>query len=120
MAYNEFLADRIRHVFNEKRTPFEEKKMMGGLCFLVDHKMCAGVVGDKLMGRIGPTLYEEALTKTGCRQMDFTGRPMQGYVFVEPEGIDSDKDLEYWVQLCLDFNPKAKASKKRKQGFNTV
>ncbi len=114
MAYNEFLADRIRRVFQEKRTPFEEKKMMGGLCFLVDGKMCAGVVNDMLMGRIDPAIYEASLTKKGCREMDFTGRPMKGYVFVEPEGIDAEQDLEYWVQLCLDFNPKAKASKKKK------
>lgn len=114
MAYNEFLADRIRRIFNEKRTPFEEKKMMGGLCFLVDGKMCAGVVEDMLMGRIDHTIYEEALTRKGCRKMDFTGRPMKGYVFVEPEGIDTDRDLENWVQLCLDFNPRAKASKKKK------
>ena len=114
MAYNEFLADRIRRIFNEKRTSFEEKKMMGGLCFLVDGKMCAGVVEDMLMGRIDHTIYEEALTRKGCRKMDFTGRPMKGYVFVEPEGIDTDRDLENWVQLCLDFNPRAKASKKKK------
>ncbi|TAK49323.1 MAG: TfoX family protein [Saprospiraceae bacterium] len=88
--------------------------MMGGLCFLVDHKMCAGVVDDKFMGRIDQAIYEEALTKKSCREMDFTGRPMKGYVFVEPQGIDSNKDLEYWVQLCLDFNPKAKSSKKKK------
>lgn len=113
MAYNEYLADRIRHFFKEKRTAFEEKKMMGGLCFLVDEKMCAGVVEDKLMGRIDHAIYEEALTKKGCHEMDFTGRPMKGYVFVEPNGIDSDKDLAYWLQLCLDFNPKAKSSKKK-------
>ena len=67
---------------------------------------------DSLMARIDPDIYEAALKKKGCRPMDFTGKPMQGYVFVDPVAIDMDKDLEYWIQLCLDFNPKAKSSKK--------
>lgn len=115
MAYDEFLADRVREILTRKSIPFHDKKMMGGLCFMVDEKMCVGIVKNDLMARIDPEIYEEALTKEGCRQMDFTGRPMKGYVFIEPEGIDLDEDLEYWVQLCLDFNPKAKASKKKKK-----
>lgn len=114
MAYDEFLADRIRNVLSEKRVASEETKMMGGLCFMVDNKMCLGVIKDRLMARIGPDFYESALLIKGCREMDFTGRPMRGMVYVEPEGIDMDKDLEYWVQLCLDFNPKAKSSKKKR------
>ncbi|MBI5915211.1 MAG: TfoX/Sxy family protein [Bacteroidetes bacterium] len=112
MAYNEHLADRIRRAFQEKRAAFEEKKMMGGLCFLVDGKMCAGIVEDKLMARIDTAIYEAALTKKGCTEMNFTGRPMKGYVFVNPEGIDSDADLTAWIQSCLDFNPRAKSSRK--------
>jgi len=65
------------------------------------------------MARINPNIYANALSKKGCKEMDFTGRPMKGYVFIEPEGIDMDDDLEYWVQLCLDFNPLAKSSKKK-------
>lgn len=112
MAYNELLADRIRRAFRDQNARFEEKKMMGGLCFLVNDKMCAGVVGDKLMARIGPEGFEEALLRPGARQMDFTGRPLKGYAFVEPEGIDTDMELEWWLQGCLAFNPKAKSSKK--------
>ena len=115
MAYNLGLADRIRNVFLEKRIAFEEKEMMGGWCLLVDDKMCVGVVKESLMARIDPELHEASLTKTGCRPMDFTGKIMKGYVFVDPEGTDMDKDLESWVQLCLDFNPKAKSSKKKKK-----
>lgn len=115
MAYNELLADRIRRILEEKKTAFEEKKMMGGLCFMVDDKMCLGIVKDELMARIGAEKYEEGLSKEGCKEMNFTGRPMKGYVFVEPEAIDMDKDLAYWVQLCLDFNPLAKSSKKKKK-----
>lgn len=113
MAYNEFLADRVRQSLQDKRTPFEEKKMMGGLCFMVDEKMCIGIVKDDLMARIGPDAYEQALTIEGCRSMDFTGRPMNGYVFVSAIAYDLDEQLDAWVQKCLDFNPLAKASKKK-------
>ncbi|MGQ1785252.1 MULTISPECIES: TfoX/Sxy family protein [unclassified Saccharicrinis] len=114
MAYDEFLADRIRGVLNTRGISFEEKKMMGGLCIMVDDKMCVGVIKNNLMARIGPDNYKEALAKEGCKEMDFTKRPMKGYVYVEPDGVDMDSDLEYWVQQCLDFNPKAKSSKKNK------
>ena len=119
MAYNEFLADRIRRAFQERRTPFIEKKMMGGLCFMVDDKMCCGTHYDKkrntdlLMARIGEEAYDSAIGRSGCHPMDFTGRPMKGYVFVDPSGMDLDEDLAYWIDLCISFNPKARASKKR-------
>jgi TfoX/Sxy family transcriptional regulator of competence genes len=109
MAYDEFLADRIKQVFNEKRIAFEAKSMMGGLCFMVDDKMCCGVVKEKLMARIGPDAYQDALSKPGCIEMNFTGRPMKGMVFVENEGIDMDEELDYWIELCLDYNPLAKS-----------
>jgi len=112
MAFDEHLADRIRLVFKQKKTRFAEKKMMGGLCFMVKDKMCLGVEKNMLMARIGPEVYEDALRKKGCREMDFTGRPLKGYVFVEPKGIDLDKDLEHWIDLCLAYNPKARSSKK--------
>lgn len=114
MAYDTFLAERIRIQLQERQVAFEEKKMMGGLCFLVDDKMCLGVVKENLMARIDPEIYEDALKRKGCREMDFTGKPMKGFVFVEPQGIDFDSDLGDWVQLCLDFNPKAKSSKRKK------
>ncbi|MDX1544502.1 MAG: TfoX/Sxy family protein [Christiangramia sp.] len=113
MAYDEFLADRLRRVLKEKAVPYEEKNMMGGLCFMVDDKMCVGIVGDELMARIDPDIYSDALKKKGCKEMNFTGRPMKGFVFVEPDGIDTEEDLEYWVGLCLDFNPKARSSRKK-------
>jgi len=87
--------------------------MMGGLCFLVDGKMCAGIVGEELMARIGPDAYGDALEKEGCKEMTFTGRPMKGFVFIEQEVLDDDDDLTYWIDLCLAFNPKAKARKKK-------
>ncbi|AYB34906.1 TfoX/Sxy family protein [Chryseolinea soli] len=113
MAYDEHLADRIRQIFKEKKVRFEDKKMMGGLCFMVNEKMCVGVVQNELMARIDPAIYEVVLKKKYSREMDFTGRPMKGFVFISPKGIDADKDLEYWVGLCLEYNPKANSSKKR-------
>ena len=91
---------------------------MGGLLFSVDEKMLLGIDQDKntkedrLMVRVGEEAYEKALSQTGCRKMDFTGRPMKGFVYVYPEGFDTDDQLEYWVALALVFNPKAKKSKK--------
>lgn len=112
MAYDEFLADRLRQALKMQHTSFEEKKMMGGLCFMVDDKMCVGIVKNELMARIDPEDEADALSELGARPMDFTGRPMKGYVFVSPEGIESDEDLDRWVERCLSFNPKAKSSKK--------
>jgi len=113
MAYDEHLADRICTLLKRQNVIFDEKKMMGGLCFMVNEKMCIGIVKETLMARIDPEIYEESLKIEGCNEMNFTGRPMKGFVFIDPEAIDSDKDLEYWVQLCLDFNPKAKKSKRK-------
>jgi TfoX/Sxy family transcriptional regulator of competence genes len=118
MPYSEYLADRVSQFFNEKGVPFHAKKMFGGLCFMLDDKMCIGVNIDEIMARIHPDKYEESLNKTGCREMNFTGRPMKGYVFLTDEAIDLDENLYYWLQLALDFNPLAKASKKRKPSTN--
>lgn len=119
MAYDEFLADRARQLLKEKSVSYVEKKMMGGLCFMVDDKMCFGMHIDKntnsslLMARVGVDNYEKALKKEHCSEMNFTGRIMKGFVFVTEDGFDLDNDLNYWIQLCLDFNPLAKSSKKK-------
>ena len=111
MAYDEKLAQRVRESL--PRRDVEEKKMMGGLTFMVNGKMCVGVSKDDLMARIDPDVYESALRKKGCREMNFTGKPMKGFVFVSPKGTGNKKDLKYWLGLALDFNKRAKASKKR-------
>lgn len=113
MPYNEFLSDRIAQFLKEQHVAFYEKKMFGGLCFMVDDKMCVGINDNELMARIGPEKYEEALSKKGCSEMTFTGRPLKGYVYINDEGTDLDDDLAYWIQLALDFNPLAKSSKKK-------
>ena len=102
MDYGDHLADRVKKILWEKRVLFEEKKMMGGLRFMVKEKMCIGVEKIMLMARVDPDMYEKALRRKRCHEMDFTGKPIKGYVFIDPIG----KDLEYWIQRCLDFNPK--------------
>jgi len=111
---DQHLADRVANLLKQKMIAYEEKKMMGGLCFMVDGKMCIGINKDEMMARIDPDFYEEALKEEGCKEMKFTGRPMKGFVYIDAHGIDADENLEKWVQRCLDFNPKAKSSKKRK------
>lgn len=113
MAYDNYLEERINRALTEKRVPYLAKKMMGGLCYMVDEKMCVGIVKNYLMCRVGEEEYATCLEKEGCQPMDFTGRPMKGYVFVAPEALDSDEALSYWIQLCIEYNPKAKASKKK-------
>lgn len=112
MAYDEKLASRMTEIFASK-TLFDEKYMFGGICYMVNEKMCAGVIKDEIMARIDPLKEEEALTKLGCREMDFTGRKMKGYIMVSPEGLKTKKQLEYYIELALDFNLKAKKSKKK-------
>ena len=114
MAFDEILAGRIRASLGKKNAAFQEKKMMGGLCFLVDGKMCMGVVKNKLMARIGQDAYDQALKEKGCTEMDFTGKPMKGFVFVEPSGLTSESELDHWTELCLSYNPFAKSGRKKK------
>ncbi|MDB4835207.1 TfoX/Sxy family protein [Cyclobacteriaceae bacterium] len=113
MAFDEYLAERIDHLLAEKHVSYEAKKMMGGLCYMVNDKMCFGVVKNTLMARINPAIYDLCLQKEGCSEMNFTGKSMKGFVFVDQYAIDLDDHLEYWVQLCLDFNPYAKSKKKK-------
>ena len=112
MAFSEQLADRVRESLADLRG-IEEKRMIGGLTFMYRGKMCVGIIKDDLMCRIDPDLHEQAISRKGCRTMDFTGRPMKGYVLVNDTGMQSKQDLRYWINLALDFNKKAKASKKR-------
>ncbi|MEP7196116.1 MAG: TfoX/Sxy family protein [Saprospiraceae bacterium] len=113
MAYDENLALRIRKQI-QNLDSVAEKEMMGGLTFMVNGKMCIGIIKDEMMCRINPDLQDTVLQKTGCRIMDFTGRPMKGYVMVDESGMTNKKDFEYWINLCLEFNKIAKSSKKKK------
>src|SRR5688572_8043442 len=102
MAYDEKLAGRVRSALKIKSTlQLEEKQMMGGLTFMVNGKMCLGILKEDLMARIDPIEYESALQKKGCRQMDFTGKPVKGYVFIGVSGTSNKKDLDFWIGLAL-------------------
>lgn len=115
MAYNEKLADRTREVISETHKKVEEKKMFGGLCFMVNDKMCAGVEKDRLMLRLDPARFDEVIKKEGCRPMDFTGKVMKGFVFVDEDALGTKKKLQYWIGLALEYNKIAKPSKKKKK-----
>jgi len=119
MAFDEYTAEHISNYLLSKNVSFETRKMMGGLCFMLNDKMLCGILiskktnGQLLMARIGEEAYPEALKKENVLPMDFTGRPMRGCIFVQEEGIDLEDDLAGWMDLCLAFNPLAKSSKKK-------
>ena len=112
MAYNEKLADRTRELISLTHKNIEEKKMFGGLCFMVNDKMCIGVESERIMVRLDPEKYEEVMKKEGCKPMDFTGKVMKGFVFVDADVLNTKKKLAYWVNLALEYNKIAKVSRK--------
>ena len=114
MAYNEKLADMVRELISQTHKNVEEKAMFGGLCFMVNDKMAVGVEKERLMVRLDPAKYDEVMEKEGCKPMDFTGKIMKGFVFVDADVLTTKKKLKYWVKLALDYNKVAKASKNRK------
>ncbi|HAQ21218.1 MAG TPA: RNA methyltransferase [Prolixibacteraceae bacterium] len=113
MAYNQQLANRIREQL-QYLDAIQEKEMMGGIAFMLNDKMCVGVIKDEMMCRIDPARYEDVLDKTGCHEMLFTGKPMKGWVMIEESGLKTAGDFDYWIGLALDYNQHAKSSKKKK------
>ena len=103
MAFDEGVAERLREMFDDHPAGCVEKRMFGGLAFMVSGHMCCGVVVDTLMARVGPAQYQAALARLHAREMDFTGKPMKGFVYVAPEGFESDADLRDWIGLCTQF-----------------
>lgn len=114
MAYSQKLVDRIREALVDIPN-VEEKKMFRGVTFMVNEKMCISVSGEELMCRFDPALQEQVAERNGFRTMIMKGREFKGYGYVDQEAIKSMKDFKYWVELCLAFNSKAKASKKKKK-----
>ena len=102
MAYSERLASRIREILAEDGD-VDERKMFGGIAFMLDGHMCCGVTRDDLMLRLGPEGAERALKEPHVRPMDFTGRPMKGYVFVATPGLKTEAKLRRWLQLARGF-----------------
>ena len=102
MRFDEGLAERIRDVL-AKVPDVTEKRMFGGLCFMVAGNMCCGIVDEMLMARVGAEQYAECLVLPYAREMNFTGRPLKGIVYVDPKGIGEDADLNDWIGRCLNF-----------------
>jgi TfoX/Sxy family transcriptional regulator of competence genes len=113
MAYDEKLADRIRDVLVDQRK-VEEKKMFRGLTFMVNGKMCICVSGDDMMVRFDPARQEEISERTGFRMMKMKGRNYAGFGYVSQDVLSSNREFKFWVDLCLEFNKKAKAARKKK------
>jgi TfoX/Sxy family transcriptional regulator of competence genes len=113
MAYNEKLANMTRELIAQTHKNVEEKAMFGGLCFMVNDKMCVGVNKGRIMVRFDPAKGEEVMEKEGTRPMEFTGRTMKGFVYVDENVLTTKKKLEYWIKLALEYNKIAKASKKK-------
>jgi len=102
MAYDEVVAERVRSALG-KIPGIVEKRMFGGIAFMVRGNMCCGVIGDRLMLRVGPKGYDAALARPNAKPMDSTGTPMKGLVYVEPAGYSSPRDLMEWIERALDF-----------------
>ncbi len=113
MAYNESLVNRIRAALSHL-PGIEEKKMFGGLAFMVDKKMCITVGANEIMCRIDPAIHEEAIKRKGCTTVVMREREYKGYVYVNEDSITNKKDFDYWIGLALDYNKIAKKSKKRR------
>ena len=114
MAYDEGLAERIRNILDEQ-PGITEKKMFGGVAFLANGHMSVGIVLEKLMVRVGPESYDAVLRERHVRKMDFTGRPMKGFVYVAPSGYEADADLERWVGMGLRYATSLPAKRARQR-----
>jgi hypothetical protein len=114
MAYDTKLVDKIREYLS--RFPgikVEEKKMFGGLAFIINGKMCVNVSGEDLMCRFEPILTEELAGKNGFLPMIMKGKEYKGYCYVEPSGFSNENDFEYWMKLCLNYNDRAKKTSQK-------
>jgi TfoX/Sxy family transcriptional regulator of competence genes len=118
MPYDELLAKRIRNILTPHEKHLEEKKMIGGLCFMYKGKMSCGIVKEDLMVRVLSEKYESCLQQPHCRVMDFTGKVLKGFLYVGSEGIQTDKQLRSWLELGIEFVdkqvPKTKKTKAKK------
>lgn len=112
MAINEKLTNRVRELLADI-DKVDEKKMFSGIAFMVDDKLCITARGNNIMLRIDPAIHDELVEKTGCSPMVMKGKDLDGYIVVDEAVLDSKKQLDYWIKLALDYNPKAKSSKKK-------
>lgn len=113
MAADEYLLERINNILARHKVQWTGKRMFGGFCYMVDDKMCMGNYNGGLMARVGPDAAPVLAERPGAQQMIHGGRPMTGFLWIDPSGYDMEADLEFWIDRCLAFNPLAKASKKK-------
>lgn len=118
MPYDELLAKRIRNILTPYQKHLEEKKMMGGLCFMYKGSMSCGIVKEDLMVRVVDEKYESSLEKPHCREMDFTGKVLKNFLYIDKQGIQTEKQLRAWLELGIEFvekqGPKTKKSKAKR------
>lgn len=114
MAIDNWTLDRSRNYLQSRSIHWVEKKMFGGVCFMVDEKLCFGISDRGLLARVGPEKMDELLQRPFTRQMVNGNRPMVGYIYVDANGYDTEVDFEFWVNLCLAYNRHAQSSKKKK------
>ena len=103
MAYDEGIAQRVRELLDELAIAYDEKKMFGGLAFMVRGNMSVGIVNSQLMCRVGADAYADALAQPHVREMDFTGKPLQGFVYISERGIEDDQQLKQWIDRSLEY-----------------
>lgn len=113
MPFDEHLATRMREIIARASPDAIEKSMFGGLAFMLQGKMFAGIVKDELMVRCIAERYDELLQNSHCKEMKFTGKPMKGFLFVEPEGLANEEDLTYWLMVGYEFVEKTPEKKKK-------
>lgn len=113
--YDELFLERLRNMLTQQGVEWEEKRMFGGQCFMVDDKMCFGTYKGGIMARVGADNISELIKNSGTKQMVHNNRPMKDYVFIQSEGFERDSDLEHIISTCLSFNPLAKSSKRKKK-----
>lgn len=104
MAFNENIANRVAEILIELKILFEERKMFGGMAYMVNHRMCICVIKDDLMVRVLDNKYEELLDENFVRPMDFTGKPMKGFLFIEEDGFKTTIELKKWINQGLEFS----------------
>src|SRR5215475_8458031 len=114
MPPDETLVNRVRTAIG-KSLRVEEKKMFGGIAFMVERKMCVTVGKGRIMCRIDPAIHDAALERKGCTTVVMKGREYRGYVHIDAEVLSTKAELDHWVKLALDFNGRAKASARRRQ-----
>ncbi len=111
---NQITAARIADILTAKEIAYEQKRMFGGDCFMVDDKMLMGTYKGGIMARVDPAEEVTLTNRTGTTAMIHGGRAMPGFLMIDPTGYESDADLDFWVKKAMEFNPKAKSSKKKK------